>query len=59
MNPLKFFETNSKIEITLKNGKKLKLEGNLTTTQQWAIIENQQTTTIINREQLTLIKERK
>jgi hypothetical protein len=49
----------SKIEITLKNGKNLKLQGQLTTTKNWAIIESQQTTTIINREELTIIKENK
>ena len=59
MNPLKFFKKNSKIEIILRNKKKLKLEGELTTTKNWAVIENQQEIITLNREELTIIKVKK
>jgi hypothetical protein len=46
------------IEITLKDGKKLKLKGEVTTTFNWAIIETQNELISINRQELIMIKEK-
>lgn len=59
MNPFNFLGKESNFEITLKNGKKMNCKGTLTTTFNWAIIENNKTTISINRNELILIKETK
>ena len=52
-----FNQKESNIQITLKNGKKIKCKGEVTTTFNWAFIENDQETLSINRNEIILIKE--